>query len=118
MIYGAFGGVLRHLVVHRGVQGPKKRKDRIELGIFQDLVLGIGAGLVVVMSGHVSPVVLAVVGGFAGTGLLTSKALNLFGRQIVYTTINSNQAANRQGLDKILEEGGHVDSDDDDDGHS
>ena len=111
IVYGALGGLLRHLVVQHGIVLPKKRKGRIELGMFQGIILGSGAGLVVVAGDHISPIVLAVIGGFAGAGLLASKALDLFGR-IVYNIDNAIDT-NNEGLNQILGEDTHGDHDDD-----
>lgn len=109
-LFGGGGGLLRHLIVNHGIVLPRwnKTERRIGLGLFHDILLGSGAGVVLALSDHVSVIVLAVIGGFAGSNLLTIKTLDLLGRRIVYT-ISKSDSANERDLDTILEEGEHGD---------
>ncbi len=112
MLYGAGGGLLRHLIANHGIALPRWNKDsrRIELGVFHGMLLGSGAGLVLALSDHVSIIVLAVIGGFAGANLLTIKTLDMLSRRIMYTIAKSG-AENERDLTKILEEAEHGDHD-------
>ena len=111
-LFGGGGGLLRHLIVNHGIVLPRwnKVEGKLDLGLFHDMLLGSGAGVVLALSDHVSVIVLAVIGGFAGANLLTLKSLDILGRRIVYT-IAKNGAANERDLDTILEEGEHGDHD-------
>lgn len=109
-LFGGGGGLLRHLIVNHGIVLPcwNKAERKLDLGLFHDMLLGSGAGVVLALSDHVSVIVLAVIGGFAGANLLTIKTLDMLGRRIVYT-ISKSDSANERDLDKILEEGEHGD---------
>lgn len=81
---GALGGFMRHLYFQHGLELPRRRGRRLELGVVQDILMGIGAAIVVVAGDHIPPIVLAVVGGWAGASVLNVKAADLL-RPLVYT---------------------------------
>ncbi len=85
VIFGAFGGLLRHIVFTRRLNFPRKvlNTDRRwigqQLGVFREILVGAGAGVVLVEGSHVPAVVLAILGGFGGATLLILRAHQLMG---------------------------------------
>ncbi len=140
---GALGGLLRHIYDHGGIyfphciyeenpgsKGAQQRRclhwpNGVHLGFLYELALGAGGGLVLVEGSRVPPIVLAIVGGFAGVALLVKKVDELLGRNKVYTEVDETYKTAYSELEafanKLIEDspegggvnGGHHDGSED-----
>lgn len=97
LIGGAFGGLLRFVSTHRTRPTTWTTVKDWSWELASDCLLGMGAGLVsVVAVEDLSPIVLTIIGGFAGVDILTRKVGDVFG-ELVYSKTNKTE----QRLDMI-----------------
>lgn len=116
-LFGAAGGLLRHIAQNRGVYWPRIRRPFLkraflDLGLFEEILLGAGAGIVVVMGASGSPVssiMWAIVGGFAGASVLRRKASELAGDDMRYND-NKESGTDLADLELFLREVGYTDT--------
>lgn len=101
---GAGGGLFRHMVQNKGIVWPhritaKLGRPGFSPGLLQDIVIGAGAGIVMVKGASVPD--LAILGGFAGAALLQRKISELLGPRLRYTVseeVDRNSAETRDLL--------------------
>lgn len=115
VLFGAIGGLLRHVAQNRAVLWPRIRRavgkrPALDLGLFEEILLGAGAGLVLVegaSGASVPPIAVAVVGGFAGASVLRRKAIELFGDEVRYNN-TKEVATDVVDVDMFLQEVGYT----------